>query len=92
MTKKELREKYIEWNKEIGKLEGRKREIFRDLQDMNAEKGDGHKWCCIQRLIEGLIKADEVYQTMELVSEYYGIEGQEEALRNLATATKNFEI
>ena len=40
MTKKELKEKYTEWNKEISALEDRKNEIWRELQEMNAEKGD----------------------------------------------------
>lgn len=92
MTKKELKEKYTEWNKEISALEDRKNEIWRELQEMNAEKGDGHKWCCMEKMIEGLTKAGLVYKTMNLVSEYYMIEGQQEALRNLAIATRNFEI
>ena len=92
MTKKESKEKYTEWNKEISALEDRKNEIWRELQEMNAEKGDGHKWCCMEKLIEGLTKAGLVYKTMNLVSEYYMIEGQQEALRNLAIATRNFEI
>lgn len=92
MTKKELKEKYTEWNKEISALEDRKEEIWRELQEMNKEKGDGHKWCCLEKLIEGLTKAGLVYKTMNPVSEYYMIEGQQEALRNLAIATRNFEI
>ena len=92
MTKKELKEKYTEWNKEISALEDRKEEIWCELQEMNKEKGDGHKWCFLEKLIEGLTKAGLVYKTMNLVSEYYMIEGQQEALRNLAIATRNFEI
>ena len=92
MTKKELKEKYTEWNKKISALEDRKKEIWSELQDMNEEKGDGHKWCCMEKLIEGLTKAGLVYAAMNIVSEYYKIEGQQEALRNLAIATNNFEI
>lgn len=92
MTKKELKEKYTEWNKEISALEERKTKIWHELQDMNAEKGDGHKWCCMEKLVEGLTKAGLVYQAMNIASEYYKIEGQQEALRKLAIATNNFEI
>lgn len=92
MTKKELKEKYTKWNKEISALEDRKKEIWRELQNMNAEKGDGHKWCCMERLIEGLAKTGFVYVAMDIASEYYRIEGQQEALKNLAIATNNFEI
>ena len=92
MTKKELKEKYTEWNKEISALEERKTDIFHKLQNMNAEKGDGHKWCCIEALVEGLTKAGFVYAAMGIVSEYYEIVGEQEALKKLAIATNNFEI
>lgn len=91
MTKKKLKEKYTEWNKEISALDTRQREIWKELQEMNAEQG-GKKWCCMERLIEDLCKAGLVYRAMQRVSEYYEIEGQKEALRNLAVATNNFEI
>ena len=95
MTKAQLKEKYTEWNKNIGKLGERKNEIFRELQELCAEKGDGRKWCSITKLTEELMKrADNntSFKVMDLVSEYYMITGQEEAFRNLAIATKNFEI
>ena len=92
MTKKELKERYTEWNREIGRLDKRKDEIWEKLKDLNEEKGDGKRWCCLEKLIEGLTSKGMVYQAMNLASEYYKIEGQEEALRNLAIATNNFEI
>ena len=95
MTKAQLKSKYTEWNIEIGKLEERKTEIFHELQELCAEKGDGNKWCSITKLAEALMKkADNniSYKVMDLVSEYYMIMGQHEALRKLATATNNFEI
>lgn len=95
MTKAQLKEKYTEWNIEIGKLEERKTEIFHELQELCEKKGDGHKWCSVKKIAEGLMKkADKniSYKVMELISEYYMIEGQNEALKNLAIATKNFEI
>ena len=95
MTKAQLKEKYTEWNIEIGKLEERKTEIFHELQGLCAEKGDGHKWCRITKLTEALMKkADNntSYRAMDLISEYYMIEGQKEAFRKLAIATNNFEI
>ena len=45
-----------------------------------------------EKLVEELAKKGHIYQTMQLVNEYYQICGQEEALRNLAIATNNFEI
>lgn len=92
MTKKQLKEKYTEWNKEIAKLDTRKTNIFRELQELCAEKGDGHRWCCMEKLVEELAKTGNIYRAMGLASEYYKIEGQETAFRNLAIATNNFEI
>lgn len=92
MTKAQLKAKYTEWNINIGKLDERRIEIFHELQEMCAEKGDGHKWCSIQKLVEELVKTGNAYKALDLMREYYEIEGQHEALRNLATATYNFEI
>ena len=95
MTKAQLKEKYTEWNIEIGKMEERKTEIFHELQELCEKEGDGHKWCSITKIAEVLMKkADNKtsHKTMDLVSEYYMIEGQHEALKKLAIATKNFEI
>lgn len=92
MTKAQLKEKYTEWNKEISALDARKTEIFHKLQDLCFEKGDGNKWCGIERLVEELSKAGHIYEAMNLVSEYYEICGKHEALKDFAIATNNFEI
>ena len=92
MTKKALKEKYTEWNKEISALDARQSEIWKELQEMSVTRGDGQRWCCMEKLVESLTKAGLVYQAMQRVSEYYKIEGQKEALKNLAIATNNFEI
>lgn len=91
MTKNELKRKYTEWNKEISALDTRQGEIWKELQEMNAEQG-GKRWCCMEKLIEELTKSGKVYEAMNKAAEYYKIEGQKEALRNLAMATNNFEI
>lgn len=92
MTKKQLKEKYTEWNKDITKAGKRKTEIFHELQELCAEKGDGKRWCSIEKLVEELAKTGNIYKAMDLASEYYKIEGQNEALRDLAIATNNFEV
>lgn len=92
MTKKQLKEKYTEWNKNISKQEERKMEVFHKLQDLCAEKGDGKRWCGIEKLVEELVKTGNTYPAMSLVSEYFEICGKNEALRDLAVATNNFEI
>jgi len=92
MTKAQLKEKYLEWNREIGALDDRKTEIFHTLQDMCVEKGDGHRWCSLEKLVEELVKKGCIYQVMPLISEYYMISGKHEALMSLALATDNFNI
>lgn len=56
MTKVQLKEKYTEWNKEISALDDRKTKIFHELQELCFEKGDGNRWCSIEKLAEELIK------------------------------------
>lgn len=92
MTKAQLKEKYTEWNKKITELGERKMQIFHELQELCFEKGDGNKWCGIEKLTEELIKRGQTYKTMQLVSEYYEICGKEEALKDFAIATNNFDI
>lgn len=92
MTKKELKQKYTEWNKEITALDQRQAEVFHELQDLCQAKGDGKRWCCLEKLVEELVKAGETYKAIQLAGEYHNIEGQKEAFRNLAIATNNFDI
>ena len=92
MTKKQLKEKYTEWNKGITKAGERQTEIFYELQELCAIKGDGKRWCSIEKLVEEPAKTGNIYKATNLVSEYYKIEGQNEALRDFAIATNNFEI
>ncbi len=92
MTKKALKEAYKEWNREITKLDSRKDEIFETLKDMCEKDGDGNRWCCIQMLVEKLTKTGNGFKAMQLMGEYYEIEGQHKALMNFAKATNNFEI
>lgn len=90
MTKAQMKEKYAEWNINIMSLNKHKYEIFNELQELCAEKGDGHKWCSIEKLIEELIKTGHARKALNLMEEYYKIEGQNEALENLSIMTNNF--
>lgn len=92
MTKTQLKEKYTEWNREISKQEDRKTAVFHELQDLCEEKGDGHRWCGLERLVEELLKTGNTYKALQLFGEYHEICGKQEALRDLAIATNNFEI
>lgn len=92
MTKTQLKEKYVEWNKTITALGERKAQIFHELLDLCFVNADGNRWCGIEKMTEELIKRGRTYQTMQLVSEYYEICGKEKALMDFAIATNNFEI
>lgn len=92
MTKKQLKSKYNEWNQNIGKLSEYKQQIYKELQDLNVEKGDGKRWHSLDLLVEGLSINGLAYHATKLLSEYYTIEGKEEALRELALSTDNFKI
>ena len=94
MTKAQLKEKYLEWNKKIGKA------YFEDktlnaLQDLCVEYGDGKRWCSYRRCLEEIIKGGNAMA----ISRAFGLyetnnknEAQMDAMKDLAIATKNFEI
>lgn len=92
MTKQKLKEAYVNWNKEITNMDTRKKEIFQELQKLCEDKGDGTRWCNVNKLVEELISRGYINYTMSLVREYYRIDGQEEALLKFASLTNNFEI
>lgn len=93
MTKAQLREAYVEWNKAITiELHDRCSEIFKQLQELNAEYGDGHRWCSITENVKHLIGTTKEMKAFDLMKEYNEINGKWEALVDLAVATKNFEI
>ena len=50
MTKAQLKEKYLEWNREITKKRLRQDEIFKELQRMNKRYGSGTAYCSIADL------------------------------------------
>lgn len=92
MTKERLREKYLEWNREIGGLGDRKTEIIKELQEMCVAEGDGICWCGLEKLTKAVTDGANNYTALHLYAEYHEICGREEALRDLALATNNFEI
>lgn len=92
MTKAQIKEKYIEWNKEITKLEGQQEYIFNKLKELNVEHGDGTESCSIDMLVIKLSKSGWAFNALQLYTRYCNIEGQKEALRKLALATDNMRI
>lgn len=90
MTKSQMKEKYIEWNISITKLNERKYEIFNELQELCVEKGVKQKWCNMEKMIEELIKTGNAREALNLMEEYYKIEGQNVALENFSTITNDF--
>lgn len=92
MTKMQLRQTYDEWNKEITKLNERKAKFFCELQELCGEINGGKPNNIEMAVIYLLSASVNIYTIMDLISEYYRIEGQQEALKKLALATDNFAI
>lgn len=92
MTKAQIKEKYIEWNKEITKLADERDNIFKELQKLNVEHGDGTQSCSIDLLVIKLSHSGWAFKALQLYTRYCNIEGQKEALRKLALATDNMRI
>ena len=93
MTKAQLKEAYKEWNRNLSSSHFNKRdEYFKELQELNAEFGDGKKWCSAVQNLKGLIGTEKEWRAFDLYDRLQQEEGAWEAFTNLAIATKNFEI
>lgn len=96
MTKAQLKEKYLEWNREITKKRLRQDEIFKELQRMNKRYGSGTAYCSIADNVREITKncksALIIYDAFELYEEYVNIAGQKDALSDFLVLTKNFDI
>lgn len=94
MTKANLKNLYKEWNKEISKLYIEDTTL-KEMQELNAKYGTGHKWCSWEVLLKDLIMTGDVAtkdKAIKLYSEHIMIETRKEELRKVAIATNNFEI
>lgn len=92
MTKQQLKEKYSEWNVKNGyECRKRNKEIFETLKELSQECGLS-MWCSMNALLEQLLNTKHKDVALKLHQEYYINEGRQQALHDLALATKNFEI
>lgn len=93
MTKAQLRQKYLEWNHDLTESHFDKQDkYFKELQELNAEYGDGHKWCNAAQNLKGLIGTEKEWKAFDLYDRYQQTDGAWEAFTNFALATENFKI
>jgi hypothetical protein len=93
MTKAQLKEIYREWNRDLSINHFDKRdEWFKELQELNGEYGDGHKWCDAALNLKGLLGTEKETKAFDLYNRIQQEEGAWEAFKNLALATNNFKI
>lgn len=92
MTKKNLQEKYKEWNRNIGIADKEADKAFTELQELNAKYGTGERWCSAFMNLKGLIGTEKECKAINLYNQIQEARGQMESLRALAVATNNFEI
>lgn len=90
MTKKQLKEQYIEWNKEITAMESDKSRYIQNLKDLCLASGICPT-CSITENVKLLATTEHAYTALHIFSCYSEIDGKQEALRELAIRTKNFE-
>jgi hypothetical protein len=93
-TKKQLREKYLEWVKNnYSKPYERNKDIFKEMKQL-AKENNLPIWCMTQ-LLEELLKVDNSSirgKAFELYNEYRMNEGRIEAFQEFALSTDNFKI
>ena len=93
MTKAQLREKYLAWNHDLTESHFNKADkYFKELQELNSQYGDGHKWCNAAQNLKGLIGTAKEGRAFDLYNWYQQIDGAWEAFTNFALATNNFKI
>ncbi len=92
MTKASLKEKYKEWNRNIGILNDKADDTFKKLQDLNAEYGSGERWCSAFMNLKGLIGTEKESIAEHMYNQIQQARGQMDSLIALAKMTNNFEI
>lgn len=94
MTKAQLKEKYLEWNKKITKAREEDKTL-EALKDLCEKYGDGHRWCSWKQCLIAIIQGGDalaVSVALSLYDENIANDAKEEALRDFAKATNNFNI
>ena len=93
MTKAQLKEAYKAWNREISQQHFEEKDkIFKELQELNAEYGNGKKYCSASENMKHLIGSSKEWKAIDLYNRYNQIDGAFKALTDLALATQNFKI
>lgn len=67
-------------------LDAERDRIFKELQQMNADHGDGHKWCSVDANLEGISThggKDQQSRALWLYRRYFEAEAKKDLLREL---------
>lgn len=91
ITKKELKDIYTEWNREISSLNDVYSNNLKDLQSL-CKKHNFPQYCSVLRCVQDLASTDDYFIAFSLCSEIYEVEGKKKALRDLAIRTNNMNI
>lgn len=92
MTKANMKEKVASWNKQITNLYLEKDNIFKRLQELNVEFGDGIRWLSVNKMMQALSCTDKYNIALDLLAEYNKLDGMNSALIMFLEETKNFDL
>lgn len=94
MTKANLRKMYQERANEVF-CDSWNDETLKELQKLNAEYGDGHRWCSWDTCLEGIMKGGSdraIFLALDAYRRHIAIDTLEREYRNIATKTNNMNI
>lgn len=73
-------------------LDAEKDRLFKELQDLNAKCGDGHRWCSVDANFEGVRangNKDQQSRALWLYRRYFEAEAKKDLLRELGQGLAN---
>lgn len=92
MTKQQLKEKYNQWNVEMGNNSTEANKIiFNKMQEL-AKENEIPAYCSMDYLLKLLIPTKDCNKAIELYGKYNENIGKQKALKELAISTENFKI
>ncbi len=94
MTKAKMKENFGKINREIGR-EYTENTYLEQLMNINAEHGDGHKWCspdwCLIGIMQNCKDNSVLSKALDIYSKYVSVHAKWNMLTDTLGAVNNFE-
>lgn len=94
MTKAKMKENFGKINREVGK-EHIDNTYLEQLMNINAEYGDGHKWCspdyCLIGIMQNCTERKIIDRALDVYRKYIAADAKWDMLTDTLLAVNNFE-